>query len=105
MTYHIESHEQFTTTLATNGVVIVDYTACWCPPCKFIAPHYENLANVHPEIPFLKVDVDENPDVAEEAGATAMPTFVAYKAGLEVGPVVGANLAKLKALVEGAITA
>ena len=45
--------------------------------------------------------MDDNPDIAEEQGANAMPTFVAYKEGKEVGRVVGANMPKLKQLVEG----
>ncbi|KAJ3046166.1 Cytoplasmic thioredoxin isoenzyme 2 [Rhizophlyctis rosea] len=101
MVHSIASYNEFTSTLASNDIVIVDYTATWCPPCKVIAPHYEQLAADHPSIAFLKVDVDDNPDVAEEQSANAMPTFVAYKSGKEVARVVGANLPKLKQLVAG----
>ncbi|KAJ3042498.1 hypothetical protein HDV00_007269 [Rhizophlyctis rosea] len=101
MVQTITTPSAFQTTLSTSPLTIVDYTAAWCPPCKLIAPHYETLATQNPHITFLKLDVDDVPEVAEEQGATAMPTFVAYVSGKEVGRVVGANLAKLKALVEG----
>ncbi|KAJ3037952.1 Cytoplasmic thioredoxin isoenzyme 2 [Rhizophlyctis rosea] len=100
MVHYVENYSEFTSTLATNEVVIVDYTATWCPPCKLIAPHFETLATDYPTLTFLKVDVDDNAEVAAEQGITAMPTFVAYKSGKEVGRIVGANLAKLKALVQ-----
>lgn len=58
---------------------IVDYTATWCGPCKKIAPVYEQLAVIHSHVNFFKIDIDQYPEQAEEAGVTSVPTFIFYK--------------------------
>lgn len=61
-------------------LVIVDFGANWCGPCKLIAPHFERLANEYSDTAlFLKVDVDECEDVALNQGVSALPTFVFFR--------------------------
>lgn len=59
----------------------------------------------YPSAHFIKVDVDDVPDVAQEVGVRAMPTFIIFKNGEKVGEVVGANPPALKAAIEKVATA
>ena len=72
---------------------------CRCGPCKVIAPQIEAMSGEMPEVVFLKVDVDENEDAAQEYNISAMPTFIFIKKEAKVADMMGANADKLKALV------
>mmetsp|Transcript_19422 Transcript_19422/g.27453 ORF Transcript_19422/g.27453 Transcript_19422/m.27453 type:complete len:107 (-) Transcript_19422:269-589(-) len=85
--------------LSNEKLVVVDFTATWCPPCRMIGPKFEAMAEKYPNAEFVKVDVDEAQDVAEEVGISAMPTFQFYKDGERVDELVGASESKLEALV------
>ncbi|PTB63319.1 thioredoxin-like protein [Trichoderma citrinoviride] len=92
--HHIESSEQLDALLASTTYVAVDFYADWCPPCKAIAPIYENLAGKHSVdkyLAFAKVNVDHVQDVAARYGITAMPTFLFFKEGQQVA-VNGKNM-------------
>uniref|UniRef100_A0A7S4MIV8 Thioredoxin domain-containing protein n=1 Tax=Prymnesium polylepis TaxID=72548 RepID=A0A7S4MIV8_9EUKA len=91
---------------AGSKLVVVDFTAVWCGPCVRISPMFESMAEKHwkegdaePEVYFVKVDVDENEEVAAECEISAMPTFQFYKDGKMIEQIVGADQAKLKANV------
>uniref|UniRef100_A0A3Q0S442 Thioredoxin n=1 Tax=Amphilophus citrinellus TaxID=61819 RepID=A0A3Q0S442_AMPCI len=82
---------------AGGKLVVVDFTATWCGPCKQIAPKYlmaEDPANSN--VIFLKVDVDEAEDVSSFCKISCMPTFQFYKNGAKVHEFSGANEATLK---------
>lgn len=83
--------EQFENGAKSGKLVVVDFTASWCGPCRFIAPILADLAKKMPHVIFLKVDVDELKTVAEEQKVEAMPTFIYFKDGKEVDRVVGAR--------------
>ncbi len=85
--------------LSQPGVMIIDCFATWCGPCKAIAPKVVALSNTYPSARFYKIDVDELPEVAQELGVRAMPTFYAFKDGDKAGEVVGANPPALEALI------
>mmetsp|Transcript_12558 Transcript_12558/g.29723 ORF Transcript_12558/g.29723 Transcript_12558/m.29723 type:complete len:110 (-) Transcript_12558:254-583(-) len=72
-------------------LMVVDFTAVWCGPCRMIAPHFEELAKKNPDVIFIKVDVDEASDVAEKCKIVAMPTFKFYKNGVEIHEMKGAD--------------
>uniref|UniRef100_A0A3Q0RYL9 Thioredoxin domain-containing protein n=1 Tax=Amphilophus citrinellus TaxID=61819 RepID=A0A3Q0RYL9_AMPCI len=77
---------------AGGKLVVVDFTATWCGPCKQIAPKYlmaEDPANSN--VIFLKVDVDEAEDVSSFCKISCMPTFQFYKNGAKVHEFSGAN--------------
>jgi thioredoxin 1 len=80
-----------------TGAVVIDFFATWCGPCKRIAPTYEKLSESLSSIVFLKVDVDESPELVNEFDISAMPTFVFLKDGKEVKRVEGADMAGLEA--------
>ena len=69
---------------AGSKLVVVDFYATWCGPCKMIAPQVEAMDKEMDDVVFLKVDVDEAEDVAQEYNITAMPTFVYLKDGKKV---------------------
>ncbi|OIT26554.1 thioredoxin h-type, partial [Nicotiana attenuata] len=77
-------------------LIVVDFTASWCGPCRFIAPFLSELAQKLPNVTFLKVDVDELKSVATDWAVEAMPTFMFLKEGNIVDKVVGAKKEELQ---------
>uniref|UniRef100_A0A8C5BWN7 Thioredoxin domain-containing protein n=1 Tax=Gadus morhua TaxID=8049 RepID=A0A8C5BWN7_GADMO len=78
---------------AGDNLVVVDFTASWCGPCKVIGPKFVAMAAL-PEnrnVVFLKVDVDEAADVAAHYEVNCMPTFLFFKNGEKIDNFAGAN--------------
>lgn len=85
---------------AGNKVVVVDFFATWCGPCKMISPKLEKMSEEMADVVFLKVDVDDNSEVAEEQEISAMPTFILFRNCKRVDQFVGANEVKLCEKIE-----
>ena len=85
--------------LISSGVTVVDFSAQWCGPCHFIKPLYEMLSENYKNFKFLKVDVDENPDVSAECGIEAMPSFFVYQDGTKIDELIGADEVALQELI------
>jgi thioredoxin len=85
--------------LKTKTLLIIDFYATWCGPCKAISPAFEKLSKQHESsstfITFAKLDVDKAKDVAQACGITAMPTFQFFKGGKKVDEVKGADVQQL----------
>lgn len=64
-----------------NGKVLVDFYAVWCGPCMRLAPFVEELADEHPEIEVVKVDVDELQEAAARYQITSIPTLLLFENG------------------------
>lgn len=75
--------------LKENGVVVVDFWATWCGPCKMIAPIIEDLSAQLGDVKFVKLDVDKNPSIANDFKITTIPTLKMFKNGEVVDTVVG----------------
>jgi thioredoxin 1 len=85
---------------AEGKLVIIDFSATWCGPCRMIAPVFKELSDAFPNVVFLKVDVDENPETAAKYEVSAMPTFLFIKRGEVVDKVMGANASALQKLLD-----
>ncbi|WOL08895.1 thioredoxin H1 [Canna indica] len=99
---HTTEHwtQQFQLAKESKKLVVVDFTASWCGPCRMIAPIFTELAKKFTNVSFLKVDVDELKDVAQEFDIEAMPTFVFLKEGNIVDKLIGANKDDLPKKIE-----
>ena len=69
--------------------VLVDFWATWCGPCRMLAPILEELSGQHPELKIVKVDVDENRDLALQYGIESIPTLLVFKGGQMADRSVG----------------
>ncbi|KAL4351362.1 hypothetical protein GQ457_06G041780 [Hibiscus cannabinus] len=90
----------FNSVKETPKLMVIDFSASWCGPCKFMEPALNDMAARFTDVEFVKLDVDELPDVAQEFGVQAMPTFVLLKNGKEVDRVVGAQKNELEKKVD-----
>nr|AAV73827.1 thioredoxin [Azumapecten farreri] len=92
----LKTKADFDECLQTDKLVVIDFFADWCGPCKQIAPAIEELAKANTDVIFRKVNVDENDETAQACEISAMPTFRFYKSGQTVDEVVGANKGKIE---------
>ena len=67
--------------LEADRLVIVDFWATWCTPCRMLTPILEELAEEHPEIKVCKINVDEAQDIAERYGIMSLPILVFFENG------------------------
>lgn len=73
-----------------NGVVVVDFFATWCPPCKMLAPIFDELSlEMEGRVKFIKVDVDSSTNIANEYNITNVPAIVIFKNGEKKEMLVG----------------
>jgi len=91
------------TLLNGNKYVVADFHAVWCGPCKAVAPFYEQLskANSAPgKADFVKINIDEQPELAAQYKIQAVPTFIVFKDGKPIEEIRSANAPALKKAVE-----
>ncbi|KAH8705496.1 thioredoxin TrxA [Talaromyces proteolyticus] len=91
---------EFEALVASDKLTVVDAFAEWCGPCKAIAPKIEAYSKQYTDVQFIKFDVDDSPDVAQELGIRAMPTFIFFKNGQKITDVVGANPPAIEAAIK-----
>ncbi len=72
-----------------DGIVLVDFFATWCGPCKMQSPILEEIKEDRSDIKIMKVDVDQETELAREYGVMSIPTLILFKDGKEVAKNVG----------------
>ncbi|WP_062310584.1 thioredoxin [Demequina rhizosphaerae] len=97
--------ETFDETVSKDGIVLVDFWADWCGPCKRFAPIFEQSSEAKPEIVHAKVDTEAQQELGIKYGVTAIPTLMAFRDGIMVfnqaGALPGPALQQLVDAVEG----
>jgi thioredoxin 1 len=97
--------DTFDETVSKDGIVLVDFWAEWCGPCKAFAPIYGALSEDKPEITFAKVDTEANQELSNRFDITAIPTLMAFRDGIMVfsqpGALPAPALQQLVGAVEG----
>jgi len=81
MATHDLTADDFNSTIADNDIVLVDFWASWCGPCRAFAPTFTKSSEQHPDIVFAKVDTEANEELAAAAEIRAIPTLMAFKKG------------------------
>ena len=86
--FHVNTQE-FQSFITNNEVVFVDFYANWCGPCKMLAPSIEKLAEEHPEVKVVKIDVDQETSLAMQYQVQSIPTLITFKNGQPVARQLG----------------
>lgn len=84
------NQEEFEQIIESNKIVVVDYTAPWCGPCKVVAPLIDRLAEEYDDqAAVVKIDIDQNPDNPKTYGIRSIPAVLIFKQGQVVETIVG----------------
>lgn len=89
----------FTKKIQSKTPVLIDFSAAWCGPCKALAPILESLNSEIEGMEFYKVDIDSNPELAQQYNVNGVPTLLVFKDGEPIATHVG--MAPKNALKEG----
>ena len=113
MTAHPPNLEQFSGTYQelcqhitqAQTLVVVDFSAKWCPPCRRLGEILPSIANENPRIQFLKIDIDESRDLSNHYGVSSIPHIKFLKAGQdgqiqELASVIGADVQQIKTKIQ-----
>ncbi len=100
---HVNTVE-FDALMSEGKTVLLDFFATWCGPCKMLTPVLEEVEGDYPDVEFVKVDVDEEPDLARRYGISVIPTLFVIKNGEATATTKGyLNADELRAFIDGGL--
>ena len=82
--------QNFNQEIANNDLLLVDFWAEWCGPCKSMHPIFTRLAKKYEHVSFARVNVDTNQNIAMKFGVQSIPTFIMFRSGKPIDKMIGA---------------
>ena len=86
--------------IEANKLMIIDFYATWCGPCKAIAPQFTKASEKYTDVSFIKVDADKNKQVLEDLNITGLPTFLVVKEKSVIDKLVGGSPSRFDELIK-----
>jgi thioredoxin 1 len=91
----VKTEAGFAKALDTSQLVVVDFYATWCQPCKMLHKHLDDLSRANPSVKFYRVDVDAMPQVCSKYAVAKLPTLVFFRRSIPVDRVEGLDVDRL----------